>query len=470
MIAFLSISEFIGRFHPLLVHLPIGVLLLAACFQLLTRGQLKQSLQPAISLALFWGMLSAVFSCISGFLLSRADGYNDSQVSLHQWLGISVALVSVIAWWARKKRDQFRALVMVLLVIMIMITGHLGGSITHGPDYLTSAFAAESPSVGAGLKPIADVQQAVVYKDIIEPVLAAKCYSCHGPNKQKGKLRLDSPDFILKGGKEGNDVVPGKVEESELIRRIISPVSEEGHMPPKEKTQLTRQETALIHWWVSVGADFRKKVNESAVNEKIKPVLAGLQAGKMQDEAVKTDIPEQEVAKADLAALQALQQRGVVVLPVAANSNYLTANFVAVDSVTKDDLAKLGKIKKQLTWLKLDDADIRDEELQAIAGFPAITRLYLRGNSVSDNSAAILKSLSTLQYLNLSETKVTMKGLEQLKDLKNLRQLYLYKTSISREELGHLKKLLPGSVIDTGGYVVPTLAGDTSLLKGPPAN
>ena len=117
-----------------------------------------------------------------------------------------------------------------------------------------------APVVAA--KNITDVQEAKLYEDIVQPVLQTKCYSCHGPQKQKGKLRMDNPQFILKGGKNGEIVLAGKADESEMIKRILLPENDKKHMPPKQKPQLTEKETMLLHWWVQQGADFNKKVKE----------------------------------------------------------------------------------------------------------------------------------------------------------------------------------------------------------------
>ncbi|HQX86001.1 MAG TPA: hypothetical protein PKV23_10970, partial [Aestuariivirga sp.] len=108
-------------------------------------------------------------------------------------------------------------------------------------------------------KPIANVQQAVVYTDIVQPILQSKCYSCHGPAKQKGKLRLDEPPFIDKGGEEGKVLIAGNAGESEMIKRLLLPLDNKDHMPPKQKSQLTKAEIELLSWWVASGAPWRPR-------------------------------------------------------------------------------------------------------------------------------------------------------------------------------------------------------------------
>ncbi len=461
-VCLLSITEFIGRFHPVLVHLPIGILLITALFQLLSRREKYQSLHTAVTVALFWGMLSAVASCISGFLLSRSDDYDEALISKHQWLGISVAVVAVIAYYLQKKNNKQVKWVMMVMSLLIIITGHLGGSITHGSDYLTKVFSSGNDNTGEiKRKPIANVQEAGAYSDVIKPILETKCRGCHGPNKQKGKLRLDEPDFILKGGKEGKIIVAGKADESNLIERILLPKENEDHMPPKEKSQLSKQDIELLHWWVSSGADFNKKVKELPQTEKIKPALLALQTGAVQEKVSAGDIPEQAVEKADDKIIQQLKERGVAVIPVAQNSNYLSANFIAVDSVTEKDLKLLEPIKKQLIWLKLGNVNITDTNLATIGKLSALTRLYLERTQVTDKGIGQLKMLTQLQYINLVGTSVTAKGLLELKALKNIRQIYLYQASIAASEWNNLKQSFPDAMIDTGGYKVPMLQGDT---------
>ncbi len=460
-----SIVEFVGNFHPLLVHLPIGILLLAALFQLLSRKEKYQSLSAAVSIALFLGMISAVATCISGFLLSNTGDYDEDLIFNHQWFGIALALTSIAAWLLNRNNKQ-TSLVTGLMLLLIIITGHLGGSITHGSDYLTKAFSSEDIGTsGEKRKPIPNVQEAVVYQDIIKPILTSKCYKCHGPNKQKGKLRLDIPDFILKGGKGGQVIIARNTDESELIKRILLSKESDDHMPPVKQPQLTKSEIDLIHWWVSSGADFNKKVNALVQTEKIKPILLSLQSEEIREEVKLSDIPEKAVVKADPKVIKELQARGIAVTPVAQNSNYLSANFVALNSITDNDLQLLGSIKEQLIWLKLGYSNLSDQNLEMISKLSSLTRLSLERTPVTDKGILLLKNLSKLQYINLIGTRVTAKGMAQLKDLNVLRQIYLYQTAISGIELGQLIKVFPKAIIDTGGYKIQFLESDTVELK-----
>lgn len=449
----------------MLVHLPIGVLLLAALFQFLSQKEKYQSLASAVGISLFIGMISAITSCISGYLLSGTGDYDEAMIFNHQWSGIALALISVLAWYLNRKGKQI-TWITVLMVLLIVLTGHFGGSITHGSDYLTRAFSAEgSGQAEEKRKPIPNVQQAMAYQDVIKPILTSKCYKCHGPNKQKGKLRLDMPDFILKGGKGGKAIIAGNTDESELIKRILLSKESDDHMPPLEQPQLTKTELDLIHWWVSSGADFNKKVADLAQSEKIKPVLLSLQSEEKTEAALISDIPEKTVGQADAKIVQELLSRGVAVIPVALNSNYLSVNFVALDSITTKDLQLLEQLSKQVIWLKIGDSNMDDNKLKSIVKLSSLTRLSIERTKVSDAGIALLNSLPKLTYLNLVGTAVTAKGLNQLKSLKELRQIFLYQTAISEAEFSQLSKLFPKALIDTGGYKLQFLESDTVELK-----
>jgi uncharacterized membrane protein len=228
------ITDFIGHFHPVLVHLPIGMLLFALLLQWLSGKEKYSLLQPAIPIAFLAGSIGALLSCISGLILSLGGEYDETILSYHQWMGISAALTSFIGYYLsiKQKRDLLKWLCGFLFVL-IMIAGHLGGTLTHGNGYLTKELSVVAKDSSGVKKIITNAQEAVVYTDIIQPVLQQKCYGCHAAAKQKGGLRLDSKEWILKGGKEGRVVFTGDPGSSELYKRVISDALEEKQMPPK---------------------------------------------------------------------------------------------------------------------------------------------------------------------------------------------------------------------------------------------
>jgi uncharacterized membrane protein/mono/diheme cytochrome c family protein len=461
---FLILLDLAGRFHPVIVHLPIGILVLACFFELISSSPRFNSLKPAIPHMFFWGMISAILAIITGLILAQSDEYDESEIFQHQWTGIGLGVASVILYLSYKKNlnRKFIKAFSIVTLSLIILTGHFGGSITHGPDYLTAPI--ENPNRSASLKPIPNIQEAVLYTDIIQPIFQSRCYNCHSSKKQKGKLRVDEKEFILKGGKSGEVIVPGKPEESEMIERLLLPPENEDHMPPKRRPQLTKEEIKLLHWWVSNGADFNKKVSEFKQTADVKSVLIALEKGSSSENKF-TD-KEQFVAAGDTALIRSLISAGVMIVPIAMNSNYLSASFLTVDSGSMNGLLKkMEPLKKQLMSLKLEGEQVDDSTVAIISKYSSLKKLHITNTRVTDNGVAFLGSLKDLQTLNLVGTSVTAKGLLALRELKNLEQLYLNQTPITSAEQGEVKKNFPHTNIDFGNYTVPTLAQDTTEVK-----
>lgn len=456
---------FIGHLHPLLVHLPIGILVLAFLFYWLMRLKQYAFLSKVMTLTLLAGTISAFLSCITGYVLSLDGDYASGLVGWHQNVALLTTMLS-LGWFyvmATEQQTWVRHAAAIVCMLGIMITGHLGGSLTHGEGYLLGGSIGDDDSVIAR-KQVSDVQAALAYKDLVQPLLQEKCYSCHAANKQKGKLRLDLPEYILKGGKNGEAIKPGNVSESEMIKRLLLPKSDDDHMPPEQKPQLSEKEIALLHWWVASGASFDKKVNELSQTDSIKKVLLTFQGNAS---SATPDIPTANVIAASADAIQALKQRGVVVIPVAANSNYLSVNFVSVDSVTDKDMALLQPIKDQLTWLKVSGQPISDSALKTIATCKNLVRLHLDHTNVTDAGIKSLSTLTELKVLNCVGTAVTVDGLGALKDLKKLEQLYVFQTKLSAQDWKSLQELFPSTRIDSGNYIVPTFESDTTIVTVP---
>lgn len=465
----LSFIEFLGHFHPLLVHLPIGILFIALILHWMSLKNKYAALRPAIPVLLLAGSGAAFASCITGYLLSISDDYDQTMVSWHMWMGIAVTLVSLILY-AKEKNPLFavnKKLLSIGLFAMVMITGHLGGSLTHGSDYLTKPFRQmldNDSATNTVIKPIANLPEAIVYTDIISPIIESKCSGCHNANKQKSGLRMDELNLLMKGGKNGKIIKPGNADESELIKRLLLPTDDDHHMPPKEKPQPSESQIALLHWWITNNADPTKKVKDFVQTDKIKPILAALQTT-VTEQKVRTDIPATAVAPADKKVIEQLKARNMMVLPVAQNTHYLMAGFVTDSIVDKTDLQLLARLKPQLIWLKLNNTNIADDALGTIAELTHLTKLDLSNTLITDKGLAVLNANTHLQTLNLVGTKVTGAGVATLKNLNQLQWLYLYKTGAVSKDWPLLKATFPKTNIDTGGYLVPLLSVDTIEVK-----
>ncbi len=98
----------------------------------------------------------------------------------------------------------------------------------------------------------AAVQQPV-FATVIQPILLDRCSACHGPQKHRGNLRLDSFEALQRGGRNGSVAKPGQAKDSSLLKRMLLPLNEEGHMPPESSPQPAPEELAVLKWWVDAG-------------------------------------------------------------------------------------------------------------------------------------------------------------------------------------------------------------------------
>jgi uncharacterized membrane protein len=274
----LDIKVFVGHLHPLIVHLAIGFLLLALVFESVSYFKKYQHLKSAVSFSLMLGFASAVIACVCGYALSLTGDYDYNQLNNHKIAGIAVALISgllvlLTAPQLKKlfpvSRWLFSSLCMVLL-ITLMYTGHQGGSLTHGSDYLSLKILTEQE-----IEQPASVDEALLFENVVHPLLTKRCAPCHREGKKKGKLSMTTLASLIKGGESGPAVVGGKLEESELYKRISLDPSHEDFMPADGKTPLTKGETAIITWWIEKGmATEGKKIAELKGAEEIKSAVA----------------------------------------------------------------------------------------------------------------------------------------------------------------------------------------------------
>ena len=463
-------AMFFGHFHPVVVHLPIGMLMIAAILEYISRKKGLDVLQPAIVPILWWGMISAIIACIFGYLLSSSGEYNEDTLFWHQWMGIGVALVALGSWYMKKnwQHDDTMKKVYVpsiyALVILLTATGHLGGNMTHGEDYLY-IYTPEPFRSMAGLPPrtsgkgevrkIENIQQALVYQDIIAPVMEQKCWSCHNANKIKGQLRMDKPELLAKGGEHGAIFKANDPENSEMVKRLLLDINDEHHMPPKGKIPLTEQEISLVTWWIKNGAKFDVKVAQLQPDDKIKPILTVLGGGA----AVGTNAHEAEIIspvfseKVSVASendIKKLTDLNVIVMPVSKDQNYLAVNFINARTLDDTKIGLIRNLSEQIVWLKLGSTKITDKSLSDISKLQHLTRLNLEHTAVTDAGIAQLKDLKYLEYLNLFDTQVTDAGIKELAKFKALKKVYCWQTKVTITGVNALKKALPSVEVDMG--------------------
>lgn len=264
------ILQFLGRLHPLAVHFPIGLLVVALFFESLTIGGKRQSLREGIRLMVFIGAIFAVLSAVLGWLLSSQDDYSGELVLDHRNIGIATAILAIITTLLLRATQKGRLLNflayrigLLVTVVFLSIAGHLGATLTHGEDYLTGVLPGEKTSYDTGkttelLTQLKGVDSLTVSQQDelnlgVRAIFAHNCYQCHNENKRKGKLVLDNKRGVYKGGESGPIIVAGKPDESELFKRISLPPDHDDVMPKKGKV-LKDDEIKLVELWIENGA------------------------------------------------------------------------------------------------------------------------------------------------------------------------------------------------------------------------
>jgi uncharacterized membrane protein len=262
-----DLVRFIGHFHPLILHLPIGVFALILLEELGSIFWKRGFETRSTSLfPLFFGALSAIITVIAGFLLyhGHGDEYGGNPLAeRHLWGGLFFAVAAITTFickaWAISSGGSFVVYRVLLFssVTIMGFTGHDGASMTHGENYLT-IYAPEPIRKMMGL-PVKQTPGTVsktqpVYAEIIAPILERCCVECHQESKSKGKFRMDTYERLVKGGKQGPGLVAGNSTESNIIKRIMLPKDDDESMPPEGKKALSDDEISLLKRWIDSGA------------------------------------------------------------------------------------------------------------------------------------------------------------------------------------------------------------------------
>ncbi|EAR02900.1 DUF2231 domain-containing protein [Maribacter sp. HTCC2170] len=438
---------FLGRFHPLIVHLPIGFLIFAFVLELIGGIRKKQTLTEVVPLALLLGMLTALTACILGYMLSQSGDYDEEALNNHLWFGIATTIIAFFAWLI--KIDKIRIpkiehhklsiIILVLLMTLLMVTGHYGGNLTHGSDYLFK-YAPFGKKEEKKLKPLETIEEAEVFDYLVEPILGDKCISCHNSGKKKGGLSYEDETSILKGSENGPVLTAGNASKSEMIRRIQLDSQHEDFMPPEGKTPLTEEEkTILIYWIENAKADFTIKVDSVETSDEILYIASNMLGLERKGEGRHDKLPAVEMV--DPAILEEIILEGFRIRELIFGSNLyevvLPAKTISKANleIWDEKLQKLLKIKENIISLSLADNYLNDKHLKSIGQFQNLKKLRIHNNPITDFGVAALVSSKNITRLNLYGTKITKASLDTFSKMEYLEKVYVWKTTITKENI-----------------------------------
>lgn len=279
----------------------------------------------------------------------------------------------------------------------------------------------------------------------IQPIFEKSCIKCHGPNKQKGGLRLDQKEAALKGGKDAVSIVPGNAAKSDLYRRITLPDGSDDVMP-NQGDVLTKAQTDLIRDWINQGADW--------------PATTVAKTEKPASSTEIPKLPDVKSSPAELKAIAKLDTMGISVRALAQNCNWHEANLRGYTNNADPALAQLKDVTT-LMELNLSGTKFSDASAADLKPLVNLTHLHLEHTPITDAGLANVKDMTHLTYLNLFDTKITDAGLENLTGLTNLQNLHLWETKVTDDGVAKLQKALPKCNIIRGAALTPVAKADT---------
>lgn len=442
--------QVVGRMHPLLLHFPIVLLVLCVFWELYT-GTRKVVTAEQNNIGdnlLILTAFTSVTSALMGLLLSKEGGYTPESLVWHKWGGIFISLLS-LAWfaWRQQVRKQKVAMSLTAItgLIVVIITGHLGGDITHGDDFLLAPVKKEKAA------PTVLLEDAFIYANMVQPILKEKCVSCHNEKKAKGQLLMESFASLVKGGKSGPLWDLKEPNFGLLLSRVHLPMDNKKHMPPSGKTQLTDQEISILYHWIKGGASATAKVAALPETDSLRLIAASV------FNTVETD--NYTFKPADENKIKTLKNNYRFITPLSIGSPALGVEFFGAAQFKPEQLKELLDVKEQVVSLNLNKIPVTDNELSTISQFKNLRRLNLSFTNIKGTALAELAKLKELKELSLSGTGVTSAALAPLAALPKLTELFIWNTPAQSDNLAALQKQFKKTNLQTG------FNGDTIRMR-----
>lgn len=268
-------KPFLGPFHALVLHYPIGFLTLAVILEGYRHFKPASEIRDVIRLIVWLSLVTGLMAAILGLLRATNGDYESHALGIHRIFGMLVPAVTVGTLYLQKFAYRPGASAAMQWVYrgvlgitfgLLAVAGHYGGNLTHGSRYLYQnapefmrSWLDESPEKPPDSAATGATPGERLYVESVHGIFANKCVSCHGSEKLKGKYRLDVPEIALAGGSSGQVAIkPGDPFASELVRRVMLPATHDEVMPPDGKQPLTGAELQAVVNWIQLGAPFPK--------------------------------------------------------------------------------------------------------------------------------------------------------------------------------------------------------------------
>lgn len=450
-----------GRGHVVLVHFPIALLIVAAMCELWGAVRRRPDASHAALVCLVTGAIAAAASAATGWINADLEGSRTSMadtLSLHRWIGIAAAGVALFTALVvapllrpggRGPVGLYRAGTLVA-ALLAGFAGHFGGTLVHGENYFWSILFPQSADMAirddgthaahAWPPGMATAPGSIDFQNTIRPIFETRCVECHGPYKKKGGLRLDLRDGAFNRQPKDWVIVPGKPDQSDLLRRVTLPPNDPDFMPDGDKP-LNPDEIAALRAWISEGAhwpdDPARPDQKPAPATPTPPASLGKNlgpghspsAGPFQDGASRPKNDTRAMLAAD-----AIRAKHGVVVDLGADDPRLSVDLSVIAPPIGDaDLALLNDLRPTIAWLNLSRTAITDRGIASLKDLPELERLRLEWTAIGDSGLDFAATCAKLRSLNLVGTKVTDAGLAKLAACGSLRKVFVWNTGVTPE-------------------------------------
>jgi len=400
--------EWLGKMHPLFLHFPIVLGIFIGIYYLVDKKDRLASniLHPILVGNAFLASIVAIL----GILLSKQDGYDDSLIFAHQWGGISIAMIGWGLIYLQQYNQRFKSSYILrvefsfVYLLVIVIFTHKGAQLTHGVGVIS--FPQKETFENAKKIKVVTDSNATLYVSAIAPILEQKCVSCHGTTKVKGELLLNTPENILKGGKNGSILTADKDKEAMMFERIHLDIAHKKHMPPDGKVQLTTEEVAILSRWIKAGGDFKLKMNELIKTDSLFILANKYTPADNSITEVKKGLPDLTEFNSNYCTVNYLYH----------GSDAIEVNFFQGNFYNRDVLKKLEKLQDQ------------------------VARLNMQGMPLTNEDVRIITQFKNVEIINLNYTKLDLKAIESLKQLKKIKLLSICGLNFTEDDLNNFLK------------------------------
>ena len=438
----------LGRFHPLIIHLPIGFIVLGVLIDL-NKNNLKWS-KEALQFIFFWASITGIFSIITGYLQYQKEGYLWETIQGHLIAGILTVILSFTFYLYLKRNLVFKSIKTRFFtfghILLLTITGHLGGNITHGEDHLKEPFnnlvGISSLIEENAIRYYDDFAEKPVFTNLIQPLLDDKCVKCHNDKKSKGGLKMHTIESLKQGGKSGNVLNFENPELSEILIRIHLPEQDKKHMPPSSGKQFSREEINVLSQWINQGSSFSQKLNEFNIDDNLVNYFFTTE---------KPFYPKNNLPQPDGQIIKNIQSKNILILPINKGAIFFSISTINFPDFNDKNLSFLEKIKDNIVNLDLSNSKVTDSIFSNLKSYSNLTVLKLSNTKITGNSINQLSLLPNLKRLYLVNTSFQEKFIGDLIQFKNLENVYLFqeKNPLQTPSIIPMEKL---SIFDFGNY------------------